>query len=206
MTMASPATMSRWFVAEFVGTALLALIIGAGTLYDSIFVPVYAGMMVAALVYTIGSVSGAHMNPAVSLAMAFFKSITWLQFLVHIVAQVAGAFAGFWLVTSMFGSQPAAPMGDSTAVLSAEFISALILVFVITHVVMGKISAVVSGLAIGLAITLAAVIGSAAGAGVFNPALSLALRSTSLAFLLIPFLGALAGAALATLLHPQNEK
>lgn len=202
----SSASIVRWFIAELVGTALLAITVAAGLTYDSIFVPVYAGLMVAVLVYTIGSVSGAHMNPAVSLAMAVFRSISWPQFLVHIIAQIAGAFLGFTLSNVMLGGMPSAPVGDTTPLLVAEFVSALILVFTITHVVMGRISAAISGLAIGLSFMLAGVIGSAAGAGVFNPALALALRSESVNFLFVPFLGALAGAALASLLHPHSTK
>ena len=91
-----------WFgraVAEFLGTFLLVFIgdmaIAAavlGNAYDLTGVALMWGMGVVFAIYIVGAISGAHLNPAVSLAMASLGKLPWGKVPTYISAQVAGAF------------------------------------------------------------------------------------------------------------------
>lgn len=61
------------------------------------------GLAVAIAIYTTGSVSGCHANPAVTLALALYRQFSWKKVLPYCAAQVVGAFAGALLVRFLFG-------------------------------------------------------------------------------------------------------
>lgn len=84
-------------VAELIGTAVLvfmacgvAVITGAETIATSLAF----GLVIVAMAYSIGNISGCHINPAVSLAMALSKRMSWKEFGAYVLAQVIGAFVG----------------------------------------------------------------------------------------------------------------
>ena len=100
--------MIKKFMAEFAGTAIIVLL-GCGTfmafqingdLSGGARVGIAAGFGVAAMVatYAFASISGAHVNPAVSFAKAMNKEISWKEFGIYSGAQVAGAFFGSFLL------------------------------------------------------------------------------------------------------------
>lgn len=88
--------------AEFIGTFLLVflgdLVVATAILYGAYqgqWQPsILWGLTVAAAVYIVGAVSGAHINPAVTLAMALFRKFPWPKAFGYMGAQLAGAFAG----------------------------------------------------------------------------------------------------------------
>lgn len=87
-------------VAEAIGTCILTLIAcGIAVQRDSIeMVALGFGLVIVALAYSIGNISGCHINPAVSLAMAIRKKITWKEFAFYVIGQVIGAFVGTLLL------------------------------------------------------------------------------------------------------------
>jgi len=104
---------SRQVAAEFVGTAfLLAAVVGSGIMAQKLAggnvalallcntIPTGAILVVLILIF--GPLSGAHFNPAVSLAFAIRRRIGWTVALVYIAAQLVGAVAGVWLAHLMF--------------------------------------------------------------------------------------------------------
>ncbi len=106
--------MSRKLVAEAIGTALLlATVIGSGIMGDrlsggNVAMALLAntlatGAALVALILTFGPTSGAHFNPAVTLAEATQGSLSWKLVPAYLVAQVAGAFAGVAAAHLMFG-------------------------------------------------------------------------------------------------------
>ena len=110
------ADLGRRLAAEAIGTALLVLF-GAGSLVAAILVGkgqvTYAGVgiialafaiIVAAVIYMFGPVSGAHINPAVTIALAAVRRFPWAEVIPYIVAQLAGALAGGLLINAIFGS------------------------------------------------------------------------------------------------------
>src|SRR5689334_4577703 len=102
------------FVAEFLGTLLLvAAVIGSGIMGErlcggNVAIALLAntiatGAALVALILTFGPISGAHFNPAVSLADATQGGLPWREVPVYVVAQVVGAFAGVAVAHAMFG-------------------------------------------------------------------------------------------------------
>jgi glycerol uptake facilitator-like aquaporin len=121
-------TLSRRIVAEVLGTAfLLAAVGGSGIMGERLAdgdIALLAntlatGAMLVTLIFTFGPISGAHFNPAVTLADASQGGISWSDAPAYIVAQVLGAFIGVGAAHLMFGeafiqvSQHAAPVADS---------------------------------------------------------------------------------------------
>ncbi len=103
----------RRAVAEALGTAfLLAVVIGSGIMAERLSGgnvalallanTIATGAGLVALILTFGPVSGAHFNPAVTLADASQGGLSWREVPVYVVAQVAGAFAGAALAHTMF--------------------------------------------------------------------------------------------------------
>ncbi|KAG0079671.1 aquaporin [Linnemannia elongata AG-77] len=91
--------------AEFLGTAILVAF-GSGAIAQLVFshnnswftMSLGWGLGLTFGIYVAGGVSGAHLNPAVSLAMVIFRGLSWADFIVYSIAQFAGAFAGALVV------------------------------------------------------------------------------------------------------------
>jgi glycerol uptake facilitator protein len=115
--------MSKKFVAEFVGTAALVLcgpgtaaatfmlINGAkGTPTEYAFDMSHLGvisfafmMVIVAIIYAIGHITGCHINPAVTIALATFKKMPWSEVPVYLAAQFIGAIAGAFAIWGVLG-------------------------------------------------------------------------------------------------------
>ena len=159
----------------FVGVgAIPALILfdgGTSTAFtgpDLGFVALAFGLIVAGLVYTIGKVSGCHINPAVSVALAATRRFPWREVPGYTVAQLSGAVIGAFLIWGVFGDR-ATKLGYGFGVANfdrgttswgsamlAEALAAGILVFVVLGAIDRRSPPAVAGLVIGL--TLAAII------------------------------------------------
>jgi len=109
-------TVSRRFTAEFAGTAfLLAAVVGSGIMGDrlsggNVAIALLAnsiatGAALVALILTFGPISGAHFNPAVTLADAVLRGTAWRDVPAYLVAQLAGALCGVFSAHLMFGLQ-----------------------------------------------------------------------------------------------------
>jgi glycerol uptake facilitator-like aquaporin len=109
----TPPTLGRRVVAEGVGTAfLLAAVVGSGIMAERLAGgnaalallanAVATGGALVALILTWGPISGAHFNPAVTLAAASEGALAARDALAYVVAQLAGAIAGVWLAHLMF--------------------------------------------------------------------------------------------------------
>ena len=109
----SEPTLGARLGAEVVGTAfLLATVVGSGIMAENLAggnvalallgntIPTGAILVVIILMF--GPVSGAHFNPAVTLAFAVRREIDAVTAMLYVVAQVAGAFAGVWAAHAMF--------------------------------------------------------------------------------------------------------
>ncbi len=104
----------RRIVAEFVGTLfLLAVVVGSGIMGEHLAAgnaaialltnSVATGAALIAIILAFGSISGAHLNPAVTLADAWQGGIAWRETPAYIAAQVTAAFAGVAVAHLMFG-------------------------------------------------------------------------------------------------------
>jgi glycerol uptake facilitator-like aquaporin len=104
----------RRTVAEFVGTLfLLATVVGSGIMAEKLAAgnvalallanTIATGAVLVALIFAFGPISGAHLNPAVTLADAWQGGIAWRETPAYVAAQLAGAFAGVVTAHVMFG-------------------------------------------------------------------------------------------------------
>src|SRR3984885_14254217 len=108
------APLSRRLTSEFLGTAfLLAAVVGSGVMGERLAAgntalallanTIATGAALVAIILAFGPISGAHLNPAVTLADAWQGGIAWRETPAYIAAQVAGAFAGVATAHLMFG-------------------------------------------------------------------------------------------------------
>src|SRR3954470_12631424 len=184
-------TLARSVAAEFVGTALLVFLavgsaVGGIQTIGDLGVALAFGLVVLALAYAIGPVSGCHVNPAVTLGVLLAKGMTATEAAYYWVAQFAGAIAGaalLQLMTAGFGGvtdEPGNPGANSRgAPITGP--GAFVLEVVLTFVFVGVILLVTgrsatpgfAGLAIGLALTAVHLVGIPLDGTSVNPARSL---------------------------------
>ena len=159
------------YLTEFIGTFFLVLIIGLSKN------PLAIGFGLTILVYMGAHISGAHYNPAVSLAMLLRKEITISDFIKYISSQVLGASLAAYVVSIMSSNMIVQPdLQESVAIiLLAELMFTYLLVFVILNVATHPNLEGNSfyGFAIGLTVMTGAYCVGPLSGGVFNPAVSI---------------------------------
>jgi glycerol uptake facilitator-like aquaporin len=201
---------ARRLVAEALGTAsLLAAIVGSGIVVQQdgaasaqLFQhAVIVGLALVALILTFGPVSGAHLNPAVTIADAWFGGLPWRRAVGYLGAQVVGAFLGVMFTNATFG-EPAISVATldrgGLGLIVAEGAATAGLIVVIFGLVRSGGGRLVAG-AVGAYI--AAAIAFTASASFANPAVTLARTITDTYTGIAPdhVPGFLAGQALGTL-------
>jgi len=166
------------YVTEFVGTFFLVLTIALAVASGTQMAPLAIGAVLMVMVYMGGHVSGAHYNPAVSLALALRKAMPGSDLIPYVVAQLSGATAAAtvgWIITGKtFAPHPGAAFEVGSAV-AVEILFTLALVLVVMNVAITKATEGNSyyGLAIGFTIVAAAFVGGPISGGAFNPAVGL---------------------------------
>lgn len=203
----------RKYVTEFVGTFFLvstvALAAVAGNAGE--FAGLAIGAVLMGMVFAGGHISGAHYNPAMTMAVFVRGRMGWREMVNYWVAQFAGAALAVLLAHSVFHVTATPLVVDTTQALTAEFLFTFALAFVVVNVATAKGNHGNSfyGLAIGFTVlTGAYAVGKISG-GVFNPAVgaglgilgALAWNSIVLYWLVQLVAGALAG-RLFRYLHP----
>lgn len=187
------ASLLRRLLAELVGTAVLVLF-GAGSVVAAITLGNgsldYAGLgiislafalAVALAVYTIGTTSGAHINPAVTIGLAVVRRFKWAEVVPYIVAQLVGACVGGLLIVAYVGTRATAngkvgltALGSGTNVVQgvvAEALGTFLLLFTIMAVAVDKRAPVGwAGWLIGLAVAAEIMVIGPFTGGSVNPA------------------------------------
>lgn len=188
--------MQQKLTAELFGTFTLAFtILGSVSVIDPILAtPLMAALVLGLFVYSIGNVSGSHLNPAVTAGLWSIRKINTPDAIKYIVAQCIGGILAFFIAGLFFSTQTIALVPESLADFWAELIGMTLFTFGIASVVYRKVADTASGLVIGgsllLGIILAAHLGSA---GILNPAVGLALGTVSFSYVLGAVLGAILG-------------
>lgn len=194
-------------LAEAFGTFTLTLI-AMFSLVGSFAVPtpILAGLTVMLFVYSIGPISGAHINPAVTLGLWSMGRIKPREAVLYMVSQFVGASLALLTVKYFKVPIQSMPVGRLQIGL-AETLGAVVFTFGIASVVFGKLSGGLSGLVIGgsliVGIAVAALLGSP---GILNPAVAMGLQSFSLMTLLGPIVGSLIGMRLYRYIYGNGKK
>lgn len=190
--------MLKKYIAEFVGTFTLSFVVLAGILNVSLLpiaIPVLAGLTLGLFVYTIGSISGAHLNPAVTVGLLSVKKITIKDATFYILAQILGAVVAILLVKILGMHLPVtAEYVFNAKFFMAEIIGTLFFTFGIASVVFGELKVNVSGLVVGGSLILGIIVAVFCGSlGVLNPAVALALNTANISYVLGPVVGSILG-------------
>ena len=186
--------MQNKLIAEGIGTFVLALTVLTSLHTDgaALATPVAAALVLTLFVYTIGSKSGCHINPAVTLGLWSINKIKTNDAMSYIIAQVVGGIAAFLVASILLGnSYTLGLVPESFSIFLAELIGAAVFGFGIAAVAYERSPRDAAGIVVGgsllVGIMLAISFGSA---GILNPAVAIALGSLNLSYVF----GAIAGA------------
>jgi aquaporin Z len=182
------------YIAEAIGTFALTLAVGLSLAGDfPVSTPILAALTLGLFVYSIGHLSGAHLNPAVTIGAWSIKKISNEDAIGYIIAQFFGAAAALTLIGYTV-TLPAMTASTEVMIGVAEAIGALFFTFGIASVIYGKVSGHLSGLVVGgsllLGIAFAVLLGSN---GLMNPAVAFGVKSFNLMYIFGPIVGAVAG-------------
>ncbi|WP_242268869.1 aquaporin [Bacillus cereus group sp. BfR-BA-01352] len=216
-------------IAECIGTFVLVLfgtgtaVIGGGVEGIGILgIAMAFGLSIVAMAYSIGTISGCHVNPAVSIAMFINKRMTAKELAYYVIAQILGALLGtVTLVTilkssgmtlSNLGQNSFGNLGASGSFL-VEFVLTFVFILVIMTVTGKKGITNLAGIVIGLTLVLVHLLGISLTGTSVNPARSLAPAlfvggeaiSQLWVFIIAPVLGGIAAAMVGkSLLHTEE--
>ena len=192
------------FILVFFGTGAIVFNTFSGGAVTHVGISLVFGMTVMLIINAIGDVSGAHLNPAVSIGFLVAGKAKLKETCIYIVFQLLGALTASLILKLLFPQDPllgATLPAAGVSVLNAfilEFIMTLVLMYVILNVSTGaKEKGITAGLAIGAVIGVEALLcGPMTGASM-NPARSIApaLISGNLQYLWVYILAPIAGAA-----------
>ncbi len=182
------------YLAELLGTFALASAIGLSIATGGPFAtPLVAGLTLMVLVYVLGPISGAHVNPAVTLGLFMVKKISLRDGIAYIVAQVLGAAAALWMF-SQLGHTLGLEVGNSLEISAVEALGAFFLVFGIGSLVYGVSEDDAAGLTVGGSLLLGIMMTGGISSGIINPALALGFESVSFSYICGPLVGGILGA------------
>ncbi|CAN5711385.1 hypothetical protein BH24ACT22_BH24ACT22_20030 [soil metagenome] len=217
-------------LAEIVGTFILvfggtAVAVGAilnnptaGAAYDSLAIALAFGLSLTAVVAAIGHISGAHVNPAVTLSLAATGKFPWKSVPVYIGAQLLGAVLGAlgtWLAfggpgvsqANLAATYPAQGVGDLQA-FGLEILITFVLVLVFVSVATDdRAPAGIAPIAVGFALAVGVFIAGPVTGGAVNPARALGPMLVTVDFtsVWLYILGPIIGGVLAALLYDRTD-
>ena len=211
------------YISEFIGTfSLIFCGTGAMTVNEvtggsvtHVGIAITWGLIVMAMIYAFGETSGAHFNPAVTIAFAYAKKFSWKQVPKYIIAQVLGAFAASLVLWFLFPTSEFLGSTIPTVDIWRAFVMELLLTFFLMVVIINvstgsKEIGVVAGIAIGAVVLLEAMFAGPITNASMNPARSLAPNIVSgnikglWLYIVAPILGALLAVVSCKLVKDDN--
>ncbi|HWD20675.1 MAG TPA: aquaporin [Verrucomicrobiae bacterium] len=164
------------YLTEFIGTFFLVLTIGCTVIPGGagVIPPLAIGAALMVMIYAGGHVSGAHYNPAVTLAVWIRGQCETRDVLPYMIAQVAGAMTAAGAVMFLYTKGKPMVIGNVPAALLAEFLFTFALAYVVLNSATAKKTAGNSfyGLAIGMTVMTGAFAVGGISGGAFNPAVA----------------------------------
>ena len=225
------------YIAEFIGTCVLvtlgcgtAMLVGCDAANGGgyILTALAFGLVIVGMAYSVGNISGCHINPAVSLGVLISGGMDVKDFIGYIIAQCLGAFAGSGILAAIFGlggvedktgGFGANGLGGVNENAIAGLIVEVVLTFIFVFAILGVTSkkgghGSFGGLVIGLTLTLVHILGIGLTGTSVDPARSIAPavfaaingNGAPLAALWVFIVGPLVGAAIAAVAYKALEK
>lgn len=211
------------YISEFIGTFSLVFCgCGAMTVNEvtggsvtHVGIGLTWGLIVMAMIYAFGETSGAHFNPAVTIAFAYAKKFAWKEVPKYIIAQVLGAFLASYILLFLFPTSEflgaTIPTVDVWRAFVLELLLTFFLMVTIINVSTGsKEMGVVAGIAIGGVVLLEAIFAGPITNASMNPVRSLAPNIVSgniqglWLYMIAPVLGALLAVVSCMLIKDDN--
>ena len=198
--------MNKKLIAEFLGTFILATVVilsSAGTF--PIATPLLAAVIVGVFIYTIGGISGCHLNPAITLGVFGLGKMNREEAFQYIAAQIIGAAAALVLANYAGATWY---VGNEATLFSYifELLGTILLAFGIASVVFDSSKSAASGLIIGGSLLMGvafSVLGG--GPGILNPAVAIALKTSDIGFYLVQIIGGFIGFQLYSYILPTAK-
>lgn len=207
----------RNYLTEFIGTFFLVLTIGLSVTSGTPFAAIAIGLALMVMVYMGGHVSGAHYNPAVTLALVMRGTLPAKEAAPYMLSQIAGslvaAFAVYLTAGRTFAPAPAVAI-PTLGPLLIEILFTFALALVVLSVATSSKTKANSfyGLAIGMTVTAGAIAGGPISGGAFNPAVGIgpivvnaALGGGTFQHLWLYLVGPFVGGALASVVFRIQE-
>jgi MIP family channel proteins len=208
------------FIAEFIGTFALVFCGTGAVIIDQLSggslgllgISATFGITITAMIYIFGSSSGAHINPAVTIGLAFGKLFPKNKVLTYISAQFLGAISASLLLSQLFTDTislgETTPSGTILQSFSIELLLTFFLMLTILAVTSKKEFSTIAGLIIGLLVTGIIIFAGPISGGSFNPARSFspAIISGNLSMIWIYLTAPTLGAILATFVWKVFDK
>ncbi len=192
------------FALVFAGTGAIVIDSVSGGAVTHVGVAITFGLVVMAMIYAVGDVSGAHLNPAVTLGFWIARRFSGREVMPYIASQLLGAFAASALLRLLFENRAALgstiPAGSDVQSLVLEAVLTAGLMFVILCVSTGpKEVGLLAGIAIGGVVGLEAMFAGPISGASMNPARSIApaIVSGHLTSLWVYLIGPVVGAVVA---------
>lgn len=184
-------------IAECIGTftlafAVLASLYGVAPL---IATPVVAGLTLAIIVLVVGPISGAHVNPAITIGLYSLRKIDSQNAIAYIVAQIAGALLAM-VAMSLFQEGVLVAQVDAVAdypTLLAEFLGTALFGYGVAAAVHQKLKGIEAAATVGGSLLLGTLFAAIASNGVLNPAVATTISSLNWAYALGPVVGSIVG-------------
>lgn len=190
-------------LAEFIGTFVLVFVacgVAGATGGSLVATSLAFGLTIVAMAYSVGRVSGCHINPAVSLGCLLTKRMSVKEFCVYVISQILGGFVGAVLIFGIFKMAEVDPLGNACnyavgfaqndltvggvfGALITEIVLTCIFVYAILNVTDEKAgNGKIAGIVIGLTLTLVHLIGINLTGTSVNPARSIATAFSDLIY------------------------
>lgn len=202
------------YITEFIGTFFLVFVIGMVVLGGKgDFAALAIGSTLMVMIFAGGHISGAHYNPAVTLAVLLRGKISVAEAIGYMIVQIIGACIASLIVMYFMNdkiAEQAVEMANTSKGLLAEFLGTFALAYVVLNVATAKGTSGNSfyGLAIGFTVlAMALALGAIAG-GAFNPAVAIGISLLKLASwnnIWVYMVGCFGGAALAAFVFRINN-
>lgn len=167
------------FALVFVGTGAIIVNDVTGGMVTHFGVALAFGLVVMTMINSVGDVSGAHFNPAVSLAFFLAGKLEAREVMPYIASQIAGAVAASGLLALLFADHATLGATLPTVGVAEAFLLEVVISFFLMFVILGVVSgprenAAIAGFAIGATVCMCALVAGPLTGGSMNPARSLA--------------------------------
>ncbi len=189
-------------LAEAIGAFTLTLVVWLSLAHPVPYsTPIGAALTLGIFVYTIGTFSGAQLNPGVTIGLWSIGKMHYREAVMYIVAQFIGAILASALGTAVFGALASIQTTPGYQPYIGEILGAFLLSFGVNSVVHKRAEGAPAGLVVGGSLLLGIYVAASFSNAVLNPAVALGLGLFSVPYLLAPIVGAVAAAWLYRYLH-----